>query len=97
MSDGDLKRTLQSLACAKYRILLKEPRSKEINEEIDTFKFNYAFTNPMTRIKIQTITNKVETKTEMKETNDRVEEDRRLHTEVRARCFFTFNMESGQY
>ncbi|KAG0150085.1 hypothetical protein CROQUDRAFT_652767 [Cronartium quercuum f. sp. fusiforme G11] len=82
LTDGDLKRTLQSLACAKYKILLKEPRSKEINEDVDTFKFNYAFTNPMTRIKIQTITNKVETRAEAKETNDRVEEDRRLHTEA---------------
>ncbi|KAH9808719.1 Cullin [Melampsora americana] len=82
MSDGDLKRTLQSLACAKYKILLKEPRSREINETSDQFKFNYNFTNPMTRIKIQTITNKVETKVEQKETNDRVEEDRRLHTEA---------------
>ncbi|EGG11016.1 uncharacterized protein MELLADRAFT_42064 [Melampsora larici-populina 98AG31] len=82
MSDGDLKRTLQSLSCAKYKILLKEPKSREINERLDEFKLNLNFTNPMTRIKIQTITNKVENKVEQKETNDRVEEDRRLHTEA---------------
>ncbi|MBW0469608.1 hypothetical protein O181_009323 [Austropuccinia psidii MF-1] len=82
ISDSELKRTLQSLSCAKYKILLKEPRSKEINEKLDRFRFNHAFTNPMTKIKIQTVTNKVENKVELKETNDRVEEDRRLHTEA---------------
>lgn len=82
ISDGELKRTLQSLACAKYKILNKEPRSKEINEKVDKFRFNESFTNPMTRIKIQTVTNKVENKLELKETSDRVEEDRRLHTEA---------------
>lgn len=82
ITDFELKRTLQSLSCAKFKILLKEPRSKEINEKLDTFKFNHSFTNPMTRIKIQTVTNKVENKAELKETNDRVEEDRRLHTEA---------------
>ena len=82
ISDVELKRTLQSLACAKYKILNKEPRSKEINEKVAQFRFNESFTNPMSRIKIQTVTNKVENKLELKETSDRVEEDRRLHTEV---------------
>ncbi|PLW50802.1 hypothetical protein PCANC_14292 [Puccinia coronata f. sp. avenae] len=82
ISDMELKRTLQSLACAKYKILNKEPRSKEINDKVDTFRFNESFTNPMSRIKIQTVTNKVENKLELKETSDRVEEDRRLHTEA---------------
>ncbi|KAI9608015.1 hypothetical protein H4Q26_005468 [Puccinia striiformis f. sp. tritici PST-130] len=82
ITDNELKRTLQSLACAKFKILNKEPRSKEINEKLDKFKFNESFTNPMNRIKIQTVTNKVESKFELKETSDRVEEDRRLHTEA---------------
>ncbi|KAA1130584.1 Cullin-3, variant 2 [Puccinia graminis f. sp. tritici] len=82
ITDMELKRTLQSLACAKYKILTKEPRSKEINEKLDTFRFNDGFTNPMSRIKIQTVTNKVENRLELKETSDRVEEDRRLHTEA---------------
>ncbi|PLW14851.1 hypothetical protein PCANC_12587 [Puccinia coronata f. sp. avenae] len=34
ISDMELKRTLQLLACVKYKILNKEPRSKEINEKV---------------------------------------------------------------
>ncbi|KAI8450296.1 cullin-4A [Phakopsora pachyrhizi] len=80
--DQDLKRTLQSLSCAKYKILLKDPKSKEIDEKLDRFRFNVNFTSQMSKIKIQTVTNRVENREQFKETNDRVEEDRRLHTEA---------------
>lgn len=84
--DADLRRTLQSLACAKYKILVKMPKGRDINDT-DRFAFNAAFTSPMSRIKILTVTNKVETGDEAKETQDRVDEDRRLMTEVRLDIF----------
>ena len=34
---ADLKRALQSLACAKFKILLKEPRGRDVDEK-DTFR-----------------------------------------------------------
>ena len=43
--EAGLKRNLQSLACAKYRILTKEPKSKDINVN-DQFFFNNEFVAP---------------------------------------------------
>ena len=36
---GDLKRALQSLACAKFKILRKDPVGREV-EDGDSFSFN---------------------------------------------------------
>uniref|UniRef100_A0A1D1Y7V5 Cullin-3-B n=1 Tax=Anthurium amnicola TaxID=1678845 RepID=A0A1D1Y7V5_9ARAE len=79
--EADLKRNLQSLACAKYKILLKEPKGKEINPG-DSFYFNNDFTAPLQRIKIQTVASKVETEGERKETREKVEEARKHQTEA---------------
>jgi cullin 3 len=79
--EADLKRNLQSLACAKYKILLKEPKGKEINHG-DSFYFNNEFTAPLQRIKIQTVASKVETEGERKETREKVEEARKHQTEA---------------
>ncbi|RIA93097.1 Cullin-domain-containing protein [Glomus cerebriforme] len=79
--EADLKRNLQSLACAKYKILVKEPKGKEINPG-DIFFFNYEFTAPLQRIKIPTVASKVETEGERKETREKVEEARKHQTEA---------------
>ncbi|KAF9200508.1 Cullin-3 [Haplosporangium sp. Z 27] len=70
-----LKRTLQSVACGKFKILIKEPKSKDI-AETDHFRFNSAFTDKLSRIKIQTIASKVESAAELKETQEKVEDAR---------------------
>lgn len=79
--EGELKRTLQALACAKYKILLKEPKGREITEK-DKFTFNQNFSCPLARIKIPVIAARVESTQERKETNTRVEEERNISTEA---------------
>lgn len=80
LDDTELKRTLQSLACAKYRVLNKEPRSKDVNET-DTFAANLNFTHPRYRIKINQIQAK-ETKQENQQTHERVAADRNFETQA---------------
>lgn len=52
--DSELRRTLQSLACGKARVLLKSPKGKEV-EDGDTFTFNGEFKHKLFRIKINQI------------------------------------------
>ncbi|KAI9837297.1 MAG: hypothetical protein M1819_000371 [Sarea resinae] len=80
LSDVELKRTLQSLACAKYRPLLKHPKGREVNES-DTFTINLTFSDAKYRIKINQIQLK-ETKEENKETHERVAQDRHYETQA---------------
>lgn len=80
LSDAELKRTLQSLACAKYRVLTKDPKGRDVNET-DKFVFNASFTDPKMRIKINQIQLK-ETKQENKETHQRVAADRHYETQA---------------
>lgn len=54
IEDGELRRTLQSLACGKARVLNKIPKGRDI-EDNDKFKFNNEFTNKLYRIKINQI------------------------------------------
>lgn len=79
--DGDLKRNLQSLACAKYKILLKEPKGRDVGDQ-DTFTFNEGFSCPLARIKIATVAARVESTTERKETNEKIEEERKNQIEA---------------
>lgn len=79
--EQDLKRTLQSLACAKYKILTKEPKSRDVNPG-DKFYFNDGFTANLARIKIQTVVNKVESEGERKQTQDKVDEERKHQIEA---------------
>ena len=51
MNEQDLKRTLQSLSLAKHKILLKSTKTREIEEDC-TFRFNSAFTSPLSKIKL---------------------------------------------
>ncbi|KAL8829981.1 MAG: hypothetical protein Q9170_005938, partial [Blastenia crenularia] len=80
LNDVELKRTLQSLACANYRILRKTPRGKDVNKD-DTFSVNTNFTAPKYRIKINQVQAK-ETKEENKETHERVAADRAYETQA---------------
>lgn len=52
--EGELRRTLQSLACGKARVLTKAPRGREVQDD-DHFSFNADFTNKLFRIKINQI------------------------------------------
>lgn len=78
----DLKRCLQSLACAKGRnVLRKEPMSKDIGEE-DVFFFNDKFTSKFYKVKIGTVVAQKESEPEKLETRQRVEEDRKPQIEA---------------
>lgn len=54
IEDGELRRTLQSLACGKARVLSKSPKGRDI-EDNDKFRFNNDFINKLYRIKINQI------------------------------------------
>ena len=84
----ELKRQLQSLACAKYKILKKHPPGRDVNAS-DSFSFNADFSAPLQKIKISTIASKVENTEERKETRDRINEERRHQTEV---CRYRFDV-----
>lgn len=81
MVSAELKRTLQSLACAKYKVLSKFPKGRDISES-DSFSYNHAFTAPIYKIKIQTVVNKLETAEERQETDSKVEEGRNTQCDV---------------
>ncbi|KAJ7739753.1 Cullin-domain-containing protein [Mycena maculata] len=81
IEDNDLQRHLQSLACAKFKILKKHPPSREV-DPTDSFSFNADFTSSLQKIKISTISSKVESGEERKETKDRIDEERRHQTEA---------------
>ncbi|EIW57578.1 Cullin-domain-containing protein [Trametes versicolor FP-101664 SS1] len=79
--DVELKRQLQSLACAKYKILKKHPPGREVGTG-DSFSFNADFSAPLQKIKISTVASRVENTEERKETKDRIDEERRHQTEA---------------
>ncbi|KAI6245700.1 Cullin-4A [Erysiphe necator] len=80
LADVDLERTLQSLACAKFRVLTKHPKGRDVHHT-DTFTVNLNFSDPKYKIKINQIQLK-ETKEENKETHDRVMQDRQYETQA---------------
>ncbi|KAF2158531.1 hypothetical protein M409DRAFT_30968 [Zasmidium cellare ATCC 36951] len=80
LPEPEVKRTLQSLACAKLRPLTKHPKGKDINET-DTFTINGNFEHPKYRVKINQVQLK-ETKEENKETHMRVAEDRNFECQA---------------
>lgn len=81
--DKDLIRTIQSLAMAKptQRILLKEPKVKEIQPN-DIFTVNDSFTSKLIRVKINTISAKGESDPERQETRVKVDDDRKHEIEA---------------
>lgn len=50
----ELKRTLLSLACGKSRVLVKNPKGKDIDDD-DAFIFNEKFTDKLFRVRINQI------------------------------------------
>ncbi|OAX43154.1 Cullin-domain-containing protein [Rhizopogon vinicolor AM-OR11-026] len=79
--DTELQRHLQSLACAKFKILKKHPPGRDVHPS-DSFSFNNDFTCPMQKIKISTVSAKIETNKERKETRNRIDEERQHQTEA---------------
>ncbi|XP_015916458.1 cullin-4B [Parasteatoda tepidariorum] len=80
IEDGELKRTLQSLACGKARVLHKNPRGKDVEDD-DKFLYNSDFKNKLYRIKINQIQMK-ETQEEQSITQERVFQDRQYQIDA---------------
>ncbi|EPQ63136.1 BgtA-20140 [Blumeria graminis f. sp. tritici] len=78
--DLELQRTLQSLACAKFRVLTKHPKGREVNIT-DTFTVNTNFTDAKYKVKINQIQLK-ETKEDNVETHEKVFRDRQYETQA---------------
>jgi hypothetical protein len=81
IDDTELKRHLQSLACAKFKILKKHPSGRDVYAD-DSFSFNDDFSSGMQKIKISTVSSRVEDKDERKGTRDRIDEERKHQMEV---------------
>ncbi|XP_024139562.1 cullin-4B [Oryzias melastigma] len=80
IEDGELRRTLQSLACGKARVLTKIPKSKDV-EDGDKFSCNNDFKHKLFRIKINQIQMK-ETVEEQASTTERVFQDRQYQIDA---------------
>ncbi|XP_017356648.1 cullin-4A [Cebus imitator] len=80
IEDSELRRTLQSLACGKARVLIKSPKGKEV-EDGDKFIFNGEFKHKLFRIKINQIQMK-ETVEEQVSTTERVFQDRQYQIDA---------------
>ena len=78
---AELKRALQSLACAKFKILTKEPKGREVDEN-DTFSFNRDFTAKHLKFKVGTVSAAKENEVEKQETRQKVDEDRKPQIEA---------------
>jgi hypothetical protein len=81
IDDTELKRQLQSLACAKFKILKKHPSGREVHSD-ESFSFNNDFSSGTQKIKISTVSSRVEDKDERKGTRDRIDEERKHQMEV---------------
>ncbi|XP_023338669.1 cullin-4B [Eurytemora carolleeae] len=80
IEDGEIRRTLQSLACGKARVLTKIPKGKDILDG-DKFVFNNEFTNALYKIKINQVQMK-ETNAEQKATEESVYQDRQYQIDA---------------
>ena len=80
MEDGECRRTLQSLACGKTRVLTKTPRGRDV-ADTDAFAVNGAFTERLFRVKINSIQMR-ETEAENQETNEKVFQDRQYQIDA---------------
>ncbi|XP_074530531.1 cullin-4B [Halichoeres trimaculatus] len=80
IEDSELRRTLQSLACGKARVLHKIPKSKDV-EDGDKFSCNDDFKHKLFRIKINQIQMK-ETVEEQASTTERVFQDRQYQIDA---------------
>lgn len=80
IEDKELRRTLQSLACGKVRVLQKLPKGRDVDDD-DSFVFNEGFTAPLYRIKVNAIQMK-ETVEENTSTTERVFQDRQYQIDA---------------
>ncbi|KAI5992563.1 Cullin family-domain-containing protein [Pisolithus marmoratus] len=80
MDEGELKRTLQSLACAKKKVLRKRPAGKDI-DETDVFYFNSEFTDLGVKVHINSIQAK-ETPEESTRTQSHIDSDRKHYLDA---------------
>ncbi|CAI9782156.1 unnamed protein product [Fraxinus pennsylvanica] len=80
IEDKELRRTLQSLACGKFRVLQKIPKGRDVEDD-DSFEFNDQFTAPLYRIKVNAIQMK-ETVEENTSTTERVFQDRQYQVDA---------------
>lgn len=80
IEEGELRRTLQSLACGKARVLVKKPKGRDVDDG-DTFFFNSEFKHKLCRIKINQIQLK-ETQEENINTTERVFQDRQYQIDA---------------
>ncbi|XP_068107302.1 cullin-4B isoform X2 [Hyperolius riggenbachi] len=80
IEDSELRRTLQSLACGRARVLVKNPRSKDVDDG-DKFTFNDEFRHQLFRIRINQIQMK-ETVEEQASTTERVFQDRQYQIDA---------------
>ena len=80
IEDKELRRTLQSLACGKVRVLVKEPKGRDV-EDGDSFSINEQFNERLYRVKVNSIQLK-ETKEENAATNERVFQDRQYQIDA---------------
>ncbi|XP_057545194.1 cullin-4-like [Amaranthus tricolor] len=80
IEDKELRRTLQSLACGKVRVLQKVPKGRDVEDD-DSFEFNETFTAPLYRIKVNAIQMK-ETVEENTSTTERVFQDRQYQVDA---------------
>jgi len=80
IEDGELRRTLQSLACGKARVLNKVPKGKDIDDG-DRLSYNGDFKHKLYRIKINQIQMK-ETTEENVTTTERVFQDRQYQVDA---------------
>lgn len=74
--ETELIRNLQSLSLAKYRVLTKEPATKEVNEN-DVFSFNDKFTCRNRRIKLQMVAPAKEQGAVQSQMRARIDDDRK--------------------
>ena len=80
LEDKELRRTLQSLACGKVRVLNKKPKGRDVNDG-DSFSFNTDFVQKLYRIKVNAIQMK-ETVEENTGTTERVFQDRQYQVDA---------------
>ncbi|KAF5376863.1 hypothetical protein D9615_007286 [Tricholomella constricta] len=80
MNEDELKRTLQSLACGKKKVLKKIPPGRDVDDS-DVFRFNADFEDPRAKVHINSIQAKV-TPEESKRTNESIEGDRKHYLDA---------------
>lgn len=80
IEEGELDRTLQSLACGRLRVIQKTPRGKDISHD-DLFTFNTEVKEKLYRIRINQVQMK-ETAEEHSQTEEQIFQDRQYQIDA---------------